>query len=158
MKINTPIGELWLAADDVGLTAISFQLIVEKKGTNSKILEAAKEQLQEYFDGIRQIFTLPLSIQKGTVFQKKVWQALQEIPYGQRRTYKEIAEAVASPKAVRAIGQANRLNPLPIVIPCHRVIGQNGQLVGYMGNTENGLLIKQRLLELEVAFSNTSID
>ncbi|MGX7172970.1 methylated-DNA--[protein]-cysteine S-methyltransferase [Enterococcus ratti] len=158
MKINTPIGELWLAADDVGLTAISFQLIVEKKGTNSKILEVAKEQLQEYFDGIRQIFTLPLSIQKGTVFQKKVWQALQEIPYGQRRTYKEIAEAVASPKAVRAIGQANRLNPLPIVIPCHRVIGQNGQLVGYMGNTENGLLIKQRLLELEVAFSNTSID
>lgn len=96
---------------------------------------------------------MPLSINKGTIFQKKVWQALQAIPFGEIRTYKEIAIAVGSPKAVRAIGQANRTNPLPIVIPCHRVIGQNGQLTGYMGNTEEGIAIKRQLLVLEGYFS-----
>ncbi|MBF8807496.1 MAG: methylated-DNA--[protein]-cysteine S-methyltransferase [Enterococcus lacertideformus] len=149
MKINTPICELWLDADKVGLTSICFHPINENKEANQSILFEAKKQLNEYFIGQRESFLLPLSIQKGTIFQQKVWQALQEIPYGKIRTYKEIAETVASPKAVRAIGQANRMNPLPIVIPCHRVIGQNGHLTGYMGNTENGLFIKRQLLELE---------
>ena len=96
---------------------------------------------------------MPLSISKGTIFQRKVWQALQTIPFGEIRTYKEIAIAVGSPKAVRAVGQANRTNPLPIVIPCHRVIGQNGQLTGYIGNAEEGNAIKRQLLVLEGYFS-----
>lgn len=156
MKINMPIGELWLDADKVGLTMISFEPIDENNGANQNILNEAKKQLTEYFAGQRKSFTLPLSISKGTIFQKKVWQALQEIPYGKICTYKEIAEVVASPKAVRAIGQANRMNPLPIVIPCHRVIGQNGQLTGYMGNSEDGIAIKRCLLELEGALSKSN--
>jgi methylated-DNA-[protein]-cysteine S-methyltransferase len=151
MKINTPVGCLWLDADQVGLTAISFEPIDENSRADQKILSDAKMQLNEYFAGQRQSFTLPFSIQKGTLFQKKVWQALQEIPYGQMCTYKELAEVITHPKAVRAIGQANRMNPLPIVIPCHRVIGQNGQLTGYMGNSGEGLVIKRKLLELEEA-------
>ena len=133
MKIKTTIGDVWLAADNSGLTAVSFQPIAEGQQANQEILLLGKNQ--------------------GTIFQKKVWQALQAIPFGEIRTYKEIAIAVGSPKAVRAIGQANRTNPLPIVIPCHRVIGQNGQLTGYMGNTEEGIAIKRQLLVLEGYFS-----
>ena len=153
MKIKTTLGDVWLAADNSGLTAVSFQPIAEGQQANQEILLLGKNQIQEYFGGQRQSFDVPLSINKGTIFQKKVWQALQAIPFGEIRTYKEIAIAVGSPKAVRAIGQANRTNPLPIVIPCHRVIGQNGQLTGYMGNTEEGIAIKRQLLVLEGYFS-----
>lgn len=153
MKIKTAIGDLWLAADNSGLTVISFQPIDEGQQANQELLLLGKKQLQEYFGGQRQSFDVPLSINKGTVFQRKVWQALQTIPFGEIRTYKEIAVAVGNPKAVRAIGQANRSNPLPIVIPCHRVIGKNGQLTGYMGNAEEGFAIKRQLLVLEGAFS-----
>ncbi len=97
----------------------------------------------------RKEFDVPLSIKRGTPFQQNVWKALSTIPYGEIRTYKEVAVAVDSPKAVRAIGQANRTNPLPIVIPCHRVIGQNGKLTGYMGNAIDGVEIKRQLLLLE---------
>lgn len=160
MKINTPIGELWLDADQNGLTKVSFHPIEEMavngaqdQGKKQEILLETERQLAEYFEGNRQDFQLPLSINTGTIFQQKVWQALQEIPYGEIRTYKKIAETIDHPKAVRAIGQANRMNPLPIVIPCHRVIGQNGQLTGYMGNAKAGLLIKRQLLVLEKALS-----
>ena len=160
MKINTPIGELWLDADQNGLTKVSFHPIEEMavngaqdQGKKQEILLETERQLAEYFEGNRQDFQLPLSINTGTIFQQKVWQALQEIPYGEIRTYKKIAETIDHPKAVRAIGQANRMNPLPIVIPCHRVIGQNGQLTGYMGNAEAGLLIKRQLLVLEKELS-----
>lgn len=142
-----------MAADNCGLTSVSFQPIVEGEQANQEILLLGKKQLQEYFRGERQSFDVPLSINRGTIFQRKVWRALQAIPFGEIRSYKEVAIAVSSPKAVRAIGQANRTNPLPILIPCHRVIGQNGQLTGYMGNTEEGIAIKRQLLVLEGYFS-----
>lgn len=153
MKIKTTIGYIWLSADNSGLTSVSFQPIVEGEQANQEILLLGKKQLLEYFRGERQSFDVPLSINRGTIFQRKVWRALQAIPFGEIRSYKEVAIAVGSPKAVRAIGQANRINPLPIVIPCHRVIGQNGQLTGYMGNAEEGIARKRQLLVLEGYFS-----
>ncbi|WP_010630546.1 methylated-DNA--[protein]-cysteine S-methyltransferase [Sporolactobacillus vineae] len=106
--------------------------------------EQAAEQLHDYFSGRRKTFDLDLLL-IGTAFQKEVWKALAAIPYGETRTYKDVAVAVGRPKAIRAVGGANHRNPLPIVIPCHRVIGTNGALVGYGG----GLDRKKRLLELE---------
>ncbi len=108
------------------------------------LLQQAKCQLQEYFAGKRKEFSLPLQLQ-GTPFQKKVWQALLTIPYGQTATYGQIATQIGSPKACRAVGMANHRNPLAILIPCHRVIGANGTLTGYGG----GLSVKQALLALE---------
>ncbi|OPJ61933.1 methylated-DNA--protein-cysteine methyltransferase, constitutive [Clostridium oryzae] len=110
----------------------------------SDLIKAAYEQLQQYFEGRRKIFDLPLTPQ-GTEFQLKVWKALQQIPYGTTCSYKDIAEKVGNIKACRAIGMANNRNPIPIFIPCHRVIGADGKLVGYGG----GLHIKKRLLEIE---------
>lgn len=148
MKIKAPFGELWLDADNMGLTAVSFHKI-DNDHTNV-FTERAALELSEYFAGKRQIFTVPLSIQTGTTFQQNIWQALATIPFGETRSYLEIAQAIHSPKAVRAIGQANSKNPLPIIIPCHRVIGKNGKLTGYLGSSEqDGLSIKQFLLELE---------
>lgn len=107
------------------------------------LLEAAR-QLEAYLNGELKEFTLPLSYE-GTVFMKKVWQSLMDIPYGETRNYMEIAEVIGNGKAARAVGLANNRNPIPIIIPCHRVIGKNGKMVGYRG----GLSIKQQLLELE---------
>ncbi len=149
MRVETSVGELWLDADPVGLTAVSFQPIEENPQANQEILHQGKNEIQEYFLGQRKSFDVPLSITKGTIFQRNVWEALRVIPFGEIRSYKELAALVGSPKAVRAVGQANRMNPLPIVIPCHRVIGQNGQLTGYMGKAEEGLAIKRHLLVLE---------
>ena len=104
----------------------------------------AEAQLDAYFDGRLQTFQLPLS-PHGTVFQQKCWAALLKIPYGQTRTYGEQAQLIDQPTAVRAVGMANHCNPLPILIPCHRVIGKNGKLTGYAG----GLDVKRLLLELE---------
>lgn len=148
MKIKVPFGSIWLDADNNGLTTVSFHE-VNGHQTNPFTEQAALE-LAEYFAGKRQDFKVPLSIQTGTTFQQNVWQALTMIPFGETRSYLEIAQAVHSPKAVRAIGQANSKNPLPIIIPCHRVIGKNGKLTGYLGSSEqDGLSIKQFLLELE---------
>lgn len=108
------------------------------------LIENAKSQLTDYFQGTQQIFDLPLN-PSGTPFQKKVWQALCQIPYGQTRSYKEIALAIDNPKGCRAVGMANNHNPIMLIIPCHRVIGSNGTLVGYAG----GLDIKKWLLEHE---------
>lgn len=104
----------------------------------------AAHQLSEYFSGTRQTFNLPLDPQ-GTLFQKKVWQALLTIPYGETRYYKQIANQIGCPKGARAIGMANNRNPIAIVIPCHRVIGKQGSLVGYAG----GLALKEQLLNIE---------
>ena len=104
----------------------------------------AREALLAYFAGERRDFDLPLA-PAGTDFQRAVWDALRAVPYGQTRTYGEIATAVGRPKAVRAVGQANHVNPLPIFIPCHRVVGKNGALTGYAG----GLDLKRALLALE---------
>ena len=111
---------------------------------HSTLTNLAFKQLEEYFAGKRQVFDLPLDMQ-GTDFQKKVWQSLCDIPYGETRSYKQIAEQIGSPKACRAIGNANNANPISVIVPCHRVIGANGKLVGYAG----GLDLKQELLNIE---------
>lgn len=138
----SPIGPLSLVEEEGFLVEINF----EDAGTSEEtplLLEAAR-QLSQYFAKTRTSFSIPLN-PKGTAFQRKVWGALQEIPWGETRTYGEIAAQIGSPKACRAVGMANHRNPLPIVIPCHRVIGANGKLVGYGG----GLDIKEALLRLE---------
>ena len=148
---DTPIGTLRLVSDGDGLTSIEFpgrHGIIEE-GDNQAIdpvLAAAAEQLSEYFAGTRNHFKLPLN-PGGTAFQQTVWSALAEIPYGELRSYKDIAETIGKPKAVRAVGAANGRNPLPIVVPCHRVIGSDGSLTGFAG----GLPAKTRLLTLEGA-------
>ena len=114
----------------------------QEKDTN--LLLEAKKQLEEYFEGKRKKFDLPLK-QAGTEFQKKVWKALKEIPYGKTRTYKEVAKMVGNEKASRAVGMANNKNNIPIIVPCHRVIGSDGKLVGYA----LGLDMKRYLLDLE---------
>ena len=108
------------------------------------VLEQAARELEEYFAGKRREFTVPLA-PKGTEFQQKVWAALREIPYGTTVSYKDIAVRVGKPGAAIAVGQANSRNPIPIIIPCHRVIGTNGKLVGYTG----GMHIKEALLAVE---------
>ncbi|MFD2370321.1 methylated-DNA--[protein]-cysteine S-methyltransferase [Brevibacillus sp. GCM10020057] len=158
--MDSPIGPLLLASTERGLCFIEFdadesglgQLQRWSKKTFLGVApvrddarnEAARTQLQEYFAGERREFALPLDLY-GTPFQKSVWHALTKIPYGETRSYKDIALAIGAAKAVRAIGGANNRNPIPIVIPCHRVIGSNGALVGYGG----GLAIKEHLLALE---------
>ena len=112
-------------------------------------MRKAIEQLSEYFAGQRKVFELPLSL-RGTDFQLRDWNALLEIPYGETRSYKDIAEAVGCPRGFRAVGMANRRNPLPIVVPCHRVIGADGSLTGYAG-ANKALAIKEYLLKLEGA-------
>ncbi|MDZ7543485.1 methylated-DNA--[protein]-cysteine S-methyltransferase, partial [Clostridium perfringens] len=114
------------------------------RGTTSKLSDLAYSQLTEYFEGQRKVFDFPYKMQ-GTDFQKKVWKALCDIPYGETRSYKDIAIVVGNPKASRAVGMANNRNRLLFVVPCHRVIGANGSLVGYAG----GLEMKTTLLELE---------
>jgi methylated-DNA-[protein]-cysteine S-methyltransferase len=108
------------------------------------LIKKAATQINEYLAGKRKDFCLPLALH-GTEFQKAVWQALQGIPYGETRSYKDIAAAIGRPKAVRAVGMANNRNPIVVIVPCHRVIGHDGSLTGYGG----GLPLKQRLLELE---------
>lgn len=149
-------------------TSIGFILIKEEKDFITEIrflrkeenfiLSSLKEstltrkaflQLEEYFKGERQIFDLPLSA-RGTPFQKRVWQELCNIPYGETRSYQDIAISIGSPKASRAIGMANHHNPILIVVPCHRVIGKNGKLVGY----GCGLPLKEQLLNLEKEVKN----
>lgn len=116
----------------------------EETGERTELTEAVFCQLQEYFAGTRRKFEIPYEL-RGTEFQKKVWAALEEIPYGQTRSYGDVARAVGNPKAVRAVGLANGKNPLWIVVPCHRVVGAGGKLTGYAG----GLEMKRALLELE---------
>ncbi len=140
-----PMGRLSIAADEAGICAIAFGDVAHDGPRRpSALTNKAATQLQEYFAGKRRFFDIPLS-PHGTEFQLKVWKALETIPYGQTRTYAEIAEMVGSPKGFRAVGLANNKNPLPIVVPCHRVIGADGKLVGYAG----GVKIKKYLLDLE---------
>ncbi len=113
-------------------------------GKKTKFTEYVVGQLSEYFDGSRKMFDFKYEL-RGTEFQKKVWNALLQIPYGETRTYKDIAIAVGNEKACRAVGLANNKNPISIAVPCHRVIGVNGKLVGYAG----GLEIKEYLLKME---------
>lgn len=109
------------------------------------LCQGAKKQLEEYFKGERQHFDLKL-VTKGTPFQEKVWEALRQIPYGETISYGELAKRIGNPKAVRAVGGANRANPIPLVVPCHRVIGKDGKMVGFMGSHID---IKEKLLTHE---------
>lgn len=149
---TTPVGVLTLIASDRGLAAILWQddsprrvrLVPRVENADHPLLLQAEQQLQEYFAGTRQRFDLPLDF-AGTEFQRKVWAALVSIPFGETRSYKQIAEQIGHPSAMRAVGAANGRNPVSIIAPCHRVIGANGKLTGFAG----GLDIKAFLLSLE---------
>jgi methylated-DNA-[protein]-cysteine S-methyltransferase len=145
---SSPVGQLRLTSDGEALTGILLPQEVgeyeQGKSDDCAVLARAITQLQEYFAGKRREFNLPLSPQ-GTAFQQTVWHALRQIPCGKTASYRQIAEAIGNPKASRAIGSANHHNPIPIIIPCHRVIGSSGKLVGYRG----GLALKTWLLTHE---------
>ena len=140
----SPLGMLTLTAERDALVSLDFGTLTASKASEDKLLRAAEEELRAYFKGQLRCFSLPLA-PEGTLFQQKVWRALLEIPYGETRSYGEIAKAIGSPRASRAVGRANHQNPLPILIPCHRVIGADGSLTGYGG----GLTIKEQLLKIE---------
>ena len=141
---ETPLGVLTLLEENHALIAVSFGRQPVAALEQTPLLMQTEKQLKEYFKGQRNVFDLPLQM-KGTQFQQEVWKALQEIPYGETRTYSDIAVAIGRPKATRAVGMANHCNPLAIIVPCHRVIGKNGSLTGYAGGLEK----KQALLALE---------
>jgi len=151
--LDSPIGPLTLAADDSGLRVVEFpenRHPAKRDATwveaEHPVLAETRRQLGEYFAGRRQTFDLPLA-PRGTPFQLAVWRALAEIPHGQTWSYGQLARHLGRPQAMRAVGAANGRNPLPIVLPCHRVIGTSGALTGFGG----GLPTKQFLLELEGA-------
>jgi len=172
-SVDSPIGPLFLATSAQGLVALEFDARLrgqqtirpnprdlrqekekEKKGyefvEGPRQLQAYASELEEYFAGKRREFTFPLDL-RGTDFQQSCWRALLAIPYGETRTYADIARAVGKPTAFRAVGMANNRNPIAVVVPCHRVIASDGTLCGYGG----GLDIKRKLLELEGALSGT---
>lgn len=142
--IQSPIGPLTLTGTEEALTRLSFGGGQAGAGSPSPALELAARELAEYFAGARREFTVPLA-PEGTAFQLAVWSALREIPYGATASYRDIAVRLGRPGGAVAVGQANSRNPIPIIIPCHRIIGAGGQLVGYTG----GLEIKRFLLRLE---------
>ena len=152
MYMDSPVGALKLVAHDHALVAVMWDNEDHKRVRLAELVEnqqhpmlhQVKQQLQEYFAGQRQQFDLPLDFQ-GTAFQQQVWQALLQIPYGETRSYKQIAFQLGNEKAVRAVGAANGKNPISFIAPCHRVIGSGGALVGFAG----GLDKKQILLSLE---------
>jgi methylated-DNA-[protein]-cysteine S-methyltransferase len=153
--MNSPVGRLTLVGSERGLAAVLWEdeapspagLGDAVEDTRHPLLLQAQRQLAEYFAGSRRTFTVPLD-PSGTQFQNKVWNALRTIPFGETRSYGQIADQIGSRKAVRAVGAANGRNPIPIIVPCHRVIGADGTLTGFGG----GLAIKARLLALEGAF------
>jgi methylated-DNA-[protein]-cysteine S-methyltransferase len=155
--IDSPVEPLLLAADQRGLKLIEFHTprhpmsrLAEWSEGDNAVLQATRAQLGEYFSGTRKHFDLPLAPQ-GTPFQQEVWRTLATIPYGQTISYAQLAQRVGKPTAMRAVGAANGRNPLPIVLPCHRVIGADGSLTGFGG----GLPTKQFLLELEGALARS---
>jgi methylated-DNA-[protein]-cysteine S-methyltransferase len=152
---DTTIGKILITEDEQGITELSLitevdyksrseQLALEYAIEETMLLKEAGKQLIEYLEGNRKEFTVQLN-PKGTQFQRKVWDALRAIPYGETRSYKQIAEAVGNVNASRAVGMANHNNPIMCMIPCHRVIGANGSLVGYAG----GLQVKEQLINME---------
>jgi methylated-DNA-[protein]-cysteine S-methyltransferase len=152
-SMDSAIGRLTLRASGEGLTHIFFEgtatsrpdsAIADADANAEKYLEQTERELREYFGGTRTEFTVKLAPQ-GTDFQRKVWHALLEVPHGTTCSYGDIATKIARPKAVRAVGAANGANPIPIIIPCHRIVGGNRRLTGYAG----GLQLKRRLLALE---------
>lgn len=156
--IDTPLGHLRLLASARGLAGVWFvegqrhapdaqEVATWPQAYNHSVLNAAADQLIRYFEGRLTAFSLPLDLSSGTLFQREVWQALNEIPHGQTRSYRCLAERIGRPQAMRAVGAAVGRNPLSMVVPCHRVLGSDGSLTGYAG----GLDRKQALLQLEHA-------
>ena len=150
LQLETPVGPVTVTASDEAVTGLRFgtefpedSLLCREEDATPLLRETAR-QLREYFAGERRSFTLPLAPQ-GSEFQKKVWAALQTIPYGETRTYRQIAEQIGHNLAFRAVGMANNRNPIGILIPCHRVIGYDGRMTGYAA----GIGIKERLLDGE---------
>lgn len=150
---QTKLGKIMIAEDGTGITKLTLleksqeeSLTPDVKLMETDLIREASVQLMEYLEGNRREFSIKLT-PKGTVFQKQVWEALRSIPYGETRSYKQIAQVIGNEKACRAVGMANHNNPIMCMIPCHRVIGSNGSLVGYAG----GLEIKTHLLQLEKA-------
>lgn len=152
MEMSSPVGLLKLVANENALVAVLWENENPKRVRLAELIEdqqhpillETQKQLNEYFAGQRQKFELTLDFE-GTEFQQKVWQALLSIPFGETRSYKDIAEQIGNVKAVRAVGAANGKNPISIIAPCHRVVGANGKLVGFAGGLEN----KDILLKLE---------
>jgi methylated-DNA-[protein]-cysteine S-methyltransferase len=143
---ETKIGKIVIIENGTAITHLYFgeNFPLEVSIIETPLLKKASEQLHEYLDGKRNTFDSPLAPQ-GTEFQQKVWKSLLEIPYGKTYTYKDIASHIGNVKAARAVGMANNKNPILILIPCHRVVGSNGKLIGYAG----GLDVKEKLLDLE---------
>lgn len=150
VRVDSPLGQLLLAKDEEGLRAVSFAtskratLVREDWREDGAGFAEEMRQLRAYFDGKLQNFDLQLA-PEGTEFQLRVWRALREIPYGQTISYGELARRIGNQKASRAVGLANGCNPIPIIVPCHRVIGSKGSLTGFGGGLQN----KERLLALE---------
>lgn len=147
---KTPIGKIIIGENDQRITHVLFEGNDAPEGyilNETPTLLEANKQLHEYFMGTRKEFDLDLNPSSGTVFMKSVWASLRNIPYGETRSYKDIAISIGKNRAYRAVGMANNKNPISIIIPCHRVIGSNGELIGYGG----GLEIKSFLLDLEKA-------
>jgi O-6-methylguanine DNA methyltransferase len=154
LRTPSPVGPLFLAASTKGLVRLEFEARVQKLNADTTRLDETEaalapyvRELDDYFSGKRREFSLPLDL-RGTEFQLACWHALLEIPYGETRSYRDIAEAIGHPHAYRGVGMSNNRNPVAIVVPCHRVIASSGSLCGYGG----GLDIKRKLLDLEQAY------
>lgn len=141
---DTEIGKIEITEESGIIIGINFNADTNIRKQETKLIRNTYLQIKEYLEGKREEFDIPIKL-NGTEFQKKVWRELLEIPYGETRSYKQIAEKIGNPKACRAVGMANHNNPIAIIVPCHRVIGTNNKLVGYAG----GVDIKQKLLNLE---------
>lgn len=139
-----PFGLLRIDYEGGAVIALGKADSASARGTRTALTDRAYGEIMEYLEGQRREFDFPYTM-RGTAFQKRVWDALCDIPYGETRTYKEIAAAVGNPKACRAVGMANNKNPMTIVVPCHRVVGTSGKLIGYA----HGLEMKEALLKLE---------
>ena len=149
---ETQIGIIGIAQNDEGITNLYIADKLSSEGMKIRetpLIKEAADQLKDYLSGKRLAFDLPLAPQ-GTDFQTKVWDELQRIPYGHTHSYKQLAEKIGKPTAARAIGMANNKNPILIIIPCHRIIGKDGSLVGYAG----GLNMKEQLLKMEKRHQN----
>ena len=148
ITIDTPIGALIVSAEDGAVCSIAVtepgNEPTAKENANDPVLRQAARELEEYFTGEREAFTFPMRAD-GTMFQQRVWAALREIPFGETKSYGQIAAEIDNPKASRAVGMACNKNPIMIAVPCHRVVGASGALVGYAYGTG----VKQRLLDLE---------
>jgi len=154
--VDSPLGPLLLTGDGEALTGLYTdqhgRLPTDLGHRADEEFTQARDQLEEYFAGQREDFDLPISA-PGTAFQNAVWQALRRIRYGSTMTYREVAEEIGNPRAVRAVGSANSRNPISIIVPCHRVVGSDGSLIGYAG----GFMAKRWLLDHELATAGSRV-